>query len=199
MKGPKCWVPSTGYRTLGYQTLGYQVWGTMVPGPEWRVPRWRHFTRSSVWGTKRNPRLEALNGTPMVGGTRRYPRLDEPNGTPRVGGCSKFFRKLQSTHCCQRAIVAACCWLPMAQIIRSWQCCRLLVDNIANGIASKFFFAFLTELGNFKQKSYWRQCHLQCCQSKICSIAKSRWFGPLSMSTILQHQFACSWNSPVLR
>ena len=34
MKGPKCWVPSTGYRTLGYQTLGYQVWGTKVPGPE---------------------------------------------------------------------------------------------------------------------------------------------------------------------
>ena len=67
----------------------------------------------------------------------------------------------------------------MARIIWSWQCCRLLVGNIANGIASKNFFAFLTELGNFKQKIFWRQCHWQCCQTKVCSIAKSRWFGPL--------------------
>ena len=43
----------------------------------------------------------------------------------------------------------------MARIIWSWQCCRLLVGNIANGIASKiFFFAFLTELGNFKKKIF---------------------------------------------
>ena len=42
--------------------------------------------------------------------------------------------------------------ITMARIIWSWQCCRLLVGNIANGIASKNFFAFLTELGNFKQK-----------------------------------------------
>ena len=44
--------------------------------------------------------------------------------------------------------------LAMARIIGSWQCCRLLVGNIANGIASKSFFAFLTELGNFKQKFF---------------------------------------------
>ena len=37
-------------------------------------------------GTKWNPRLEALNGTPMVGGTRWYPRLEAPNGTPKVRG-----------------------------------------------------------------------------------------------------------------
>ena len=42
----------------------------------------------------------------------------------------------------------------MAQIIWSWQCCRLLVDNIANGIASKNFFAFLTELDNFRQNFF---------------------------------------------
>ena len=34
----------------------------------------------------------------------------------------------------------------MAQIIWSWQCCQLLVGNIANGIASKNFIAFLTQL-----------------------------------------------------
>ena len=62
----------------------------------------------------------------------------------------------------------------MARIIWSWQCCRLLVGNIANGIASKNVFAFLTELGNFKQKYFWRQCHWQCCQTKVCSIVKSR-------------------------
>ena len=67
----------------------------------------------------------------------------------------------------------------MARIIWSWQCCRLLVGNIANGIASKNFFSFLTELGNFKQKHFWRQCHWQCCQTKVCSIVKTRWFGPL--------------------
>ena len=69
---------------------------------------------------------------------------------------------------------------PMARIIWSWQCCRLLVGNIANGIAAKTFFAFLTELGNFKQKNFWRQCHWQCCQTKVCSIVKTRWFGPMS-------------------
>ena len=42
----------------------------------------------------------------------------------------------------------------MARIIWSWQCCRLLVGNIANGIASKKCFAFLTELGNFRQKFF---------------------------------------------
>ena len=42
----------------------------------------------------------------------------------------------------------------MARIIWLWQCYRLLVGNIANGIASKNFFAFLTELGNFKQKIF---------------------------------------------
>ena len=42
----------------------------------------------------------------------------------------------------------------MAGIIWSWQCCRLLVGNIANSIASKKFFAFLTELGNFKKKFF---------------------------------------------
>ena len=42
----------------------------------------------------------------------------------------------------------------MAGIIWSWQCCRLLVGNIANSIASKNFFAFLTELGNFKKKFF---------------------------------------------
>ena len=42
----------------------------------------------------------------------------------------------------------------MARIIWSWQCCKLLVGNIANGIASKSFFAFLTELGNFKQNFF---------------------------------------------
>ena len=42
----------------------------------------------------------------------------------------------------------------MAGIIWSWQCCRLLVGNIANSIASKNFFAFLTELGNFKKKIF---------------------------------------------
>ena len=42
----------------------------------------------------------------------------------------------------------------LAHIIWSWQCCRLLVGNIANGIASKNFFAFLTELGNFKQNFF---------------------------------------------
>ena len=42
----------------------------------------------------------------------------------------------------------------MARIIWSWQFCRLLVGNIANGIASKNVFAFLTELGNFKQKFF---------------------------------------------
>ena len=72
----------------------------------------------------------------------------------------------------------------MARIIWSWQCCRLLVGNIANGIASKNFFAFLTELGNFKQKYFWRQCHWQCCQTKVCSIVKSRWFGPILISTV---------------
>ena len=46
----------------------------------------------------------------------------------------------------------------LARIIWSWQCCRLLVGNIANGIASKFFSPFLTVLGNFKQKIFWRQC-----------------------------------------
>ena len=40
-------------------------------------------------------------------------------------------------------------------------------------------FSFLTKLGNFKQKFFWRQCHWQCCQSKVCSIGKSRWFRPL--------------------
>ena len=65
-------------------------------------------------------------------------------------------------------------WMIMARIICSWQCCRLLFGNIANGIASKNFFVFLTELGNFKQKIFWRQCHCQCCQTKVCSIAKSR-------------------------
>ena len=44
--------------------------------------------------------------------------------------------------------------LTMARIIWSWQCCRLLVGNIANGIASKTFFLFLTELGNFKQNIF---------------------------------------------
>ena len=43
----------------------------------------------------------------------------------------------------------------MARIIWSWQCCRLLVGNIANGIASKYFFAFLTELSDSKQKIFW--------------------------------------------
>ena len=42
----------------------------------------------------------------------------------------------------------------LAWIIWSWQCCRLLVGNIANGIASKNFFSFLTELGNFRQKFF---------------------------------------------
>ena len=42
----------------------------------------------------------------------------------------------------------------MARIIWSWQCCKLLVGNIANGIASKNFFSFLTELGNFKQNFF---------------------------------------------
>ena len=70
-------------------------------------------------------------------------------------------------------------YLVLARIIWSWQCCRLFVGNIANGIASKFFFAFLTELGNFKQKFFWRQCHSQYCQTKVCSIVKSRWFGPI--------------------
>ena len=42
----------------------------------------------------------------------------------------------------------------MAGIIWSWQCCRLLVGNIANSIASKNFFAFLTELGYFKTKIF---------------------------------------------
>ena len=45
-------------------------------------------------------------------------------------------------------------YITMAQIIWSWQFCRLLVGNIANGIVSKNFFAFLTELGNFKQKFF---------------------------------------------
>ena len=69
--------------------------------------------------------------------------------------------------------------LAMGRIIWSWQCCRILVGNIVNGIASKSFFAFLTELGIFKQNFFWRQCHWQCCQSKVCSIGKSRWFRPL--------------------
>ena len=73
----------------------------------------------------------------------------------------------------------------MAQIIWSWQCCRLLVGNIANGIASKNVFAFLTELGNFKQKFVWRQCHWQCCQTKVCSIVKNRWFGPIYIYEII--------------
>ena len=42
----------------------------------------------------------------------------------------------------------------MAQIIWSWQCCRLLVGNIANGIAFKKIFSFLTELGIFKPKLF---------------------------------------------
>ena len=42
----------------------------------------------------------------------------------------------------------------MAQIIWSWQRCQLLVANIPNGIASKKFFSFLTELGNFKQNIF---------------------------------------------
>ena len=42
----------------------------------------------------------------------------------------------------------------LAGIIWFWQCCRLLVGNIANSIASKNFFAFLTELGNFKKKNF---------------------------------------------
>ena len=42
----------------------------------------------------------------------------------------------------------------LARIIWSWQCCRLLFGNIANGIAPKNFFAFLTELGNFRQKIF---------------------------------------------
>ena len=45
------------------------------------------------------------------------------------------------------------CLATLAQIIWSWQYCRLLVGNIANGIASNFFL-FLTELGNFKQKFF---------------------------------------------
>ena len=67
----------------------------------------------------------------------------------------------------------------LARIIWSWQCCKLLVDNIANGIAFKKIFTFLTELGNFKQNFFWRQCRWQCCQTKVCSIVKSRWFWPL--------------------
>ena len=43
----------------------------------------------------------------------------------------------------------------------------------------KKIFLFLTELGNFKQKIFWRLCHWQCCQAKVCSIVKGRWFGPL--------------------
>ena len=65
------------------------------------------------------------------------------------------------------------CLATLAQIIWSWQYCRLLVGNIANGIASNFFL-FLTELGNFKQKIFWRQCHWQSCQVKVCSIVKGR-------------------------
>ena len=42
----------------------------------------------------------------------------------------------------------------MAQIIWSWQCCKLLVGNIANGIAFKKNFSFLTELGNFEQNIF---------------------------------------------
>ena len=42
----------------------------------------------------------------------------------------------------------------LARIIWSWQCCRLLVGNIANGIASKNSFAFLTELRDFKQNFF---------------------------------------------
>ena len=41
------------------------------------------------------------------------------------------------------------------------------------------FSLFLTQLGNFKQKIFWRQCHWQCCQAKVCSIVKGRWFVPL--------------------
>ena len=42
----------------------------------------------------------------------------------------------------------------LARIIWSWQCCRLFAGNIANGIASKNYFAFLTVLGNSKQKFF---------------------------------------------
>ena len=78
----------------------------------------------------------------------------------------------------------------MARIICSWQCCRLLFGNIANGIASKkFFFSFLTELGNFKQIFFGgnaignglnhllltmlqtfllQYCQWHCLQKKIC-------------------------------
>ena len=51
--------------------------------------------------------------------------------------------------------------------------------NIANGIASKNILAFLTALCNSKPKSFWGQCHWQCCQPKVGNTAKTRWFGPL--------------------
>ena len=69
---------------------------------------------------------------------------------------------------------------------KSLQLCQ---EQMIRAIASKFFFAFLTELGNSKQRSFWRQCHWQCCQTKVCSIAKSRWFGPISTVT-LQYDFS---------
>ena len=78
----------------------------------------------------------------------------------------------------------------MARIIWSWQWPESsglgnVVDfwlaTLSMALPPNFFFGFLTELGNFKQKIFWRQCHWQCCQTKVYSIAKTRWFGPLSM------------------
>ena len=73
----------------------------------------------------------------------------------------------------------------LARIIWSWQCCKLLVGNIANGIAFKKIFTFLTELGNFKQNFFLEAMplamlpnkSLQHCQEQmILAIAFSRNF-----------------------
>ena len=46
------------------------------------------------------------------------------------------------------------------------------------------------------QKSFWRQCHWQCCQPKVGNIAKTRWFGPMSwhMNWLPKHFAFNSWN-----
>ena len=103
-----------------------------------------------------------------------YQKLSNPGWVIRVSSLIRLFDHLRNQSFGSLRYLKLRALIRLARIIWSWQCCRLLVGNIANGIASKIFFAFLTELGNFKQKYFWRQCHWQCCQTKVCSIVKSR-------------------------
>ena len=63
--------------------------------------------------------------------------------------------------------------LAMGRIIWSWQCCRLLVGNIANGIASKSFFTFLTELGILRNKFFGVNAIGNVAQQKSAALSRA--------------------------